>query len=425
MQQVWIYIDEGDSHHGHSVVSQVFAALQAVGCPGATVLRAVGGYGVHGVVHSDLAVEFTGHLPLVITFIDREERVQRVLPTLSELVTEGLIAVTPVQIIKISHREGGPFPRHLTVAAVMTRDVTSVRPDTPTAAIIRLLLDHAVRALPVVADDGTVRGLITDGDLLRRGATSLPLRLRQLLPSAEYLAQVEATTQQPQHAAELMTPNPLTLRATTPLGQAAAVMAAHNLKRMPVIDATDQLVGMVSRYDLLKTVADSMEQHPHAPLHLSSGAPATVGALLITEVPTVYRDTPLAESLDRLLEREQRRVVVLDNDQRVVGIITDGDVLRRAGRRVQPGVLQRLAAWLGGAARPEELEVVVKGQTAVTLMTSPVITVTPTTPTPEAIRLMLAHAIKHLPVVNAAGHLLGMVGRAAVLAALQDGDPPA
>jgi CBS domain-containing protein len=54
-------------------------------------------------------------------------------------------------------------------------------------------------------------------------------------------------------------------------------------------------------------------------------------------------------------------------------------------------------------------------------MSSPVITVTPATATAEAIRLMVAHNVKRLPVVDEAGRLIGLIGRAAVLAALRDG----
>lgn len=406
---------------------RILDTLRAAGCPGATVLRGVGGYGVHGVVHSDLIVDVPGHLPLVITFIDRADRVATVLPTLRELVTEGLIAISPVEVIQHSHREGGPFPRHLTVADVMTRDVARVTTETPVAEVVGLLIDRALRALPVVDAERRVVGIITDGDLLARGGTTLPLRLQQVLPLDERAAQVAALAAQPQQAADLMTRDPVMFPATTPLAQAAAVMADRNLKRLPVVDEQGRLVGMVSRYDLLKTVAEGLRQRPEQPLRLANGASSTVGGLMITDVPTVHRNTPLAETLDRLLETDKRRVIVVDNDQRVVGIITDGDVLRRAARRVQGSALQRLADWFGGGARPEGVEVAAKGRTAAEIMTSPVITVTPETPTAEAIRLMIAHTVKRLPVVDADGRLVGMIGRAAVLSALRRGagSPPA
>lgn len=420
-QQVWIYIDESDSHYGRSVSHRILDALRAAGCPGATVLRGVGGYGVHGVVHSDLIVDVPSHLPLVITFIDRADRVATLLPALRELVAEGLIAVTPVQVVQHSHRQGGAFPRHLTVADVMTRDVARVGPETPVAEVVGLLVDRAIRALPVVDGAGRVVGIITDGDLLARGGTTLPLRLQQQLPLGERAAQVAALAGQPQRAADLMTRDPVTLSAATPLAQAAATMADRDLKRLPVVDAAGRLVGMVSRYDLLKTVAEGLRQRPEQPLRLAEGAPATVGGLTITGVPTVHRETPLAETLERLLEDEKRRVVVVDDAGQIVGIITDGDVLRRAGRRVQPGALQRLAGWFGGGARPEGLEVATKGRTAADIMTGPVVTVSPDTPTAEAIGLMMTHRVKRLPVVDGQGRLLGMIGRAELLSALGGG----
>jgi CBS domain-containing protein len=84
---------------------------------------------------------------------------------------------------------------------------------------------------------------------------------------------VAALATQPQRAADLMTRDPVTLPAVTPLAQTAAAMADRNLKRMPVVDETGRLVGMVSRYDLLKTVAEGLPQRPEQPLRLADGAP--------------------------------------------------------------------------------------------------------------------------------------------------------
>ncbi len=418
-QQLWIYIDEGDSHHGRSVALRILETLRDAGCPGATILRGIGGYGTHGVIHSDMAVDLLSHLPLVITCVDHAERIALVLPAVRELVSEGLIVLSPVEVISISRRRGGPFPRQLTVAEVMSRNVASVQPDTPVDAIVALLIDRALKALPVISADGRVVGMITDGDLLNRGATTLPIRLKRLLPPGERNERLAALAEQPRHAADLMTVDPLTLTADTPLAQAAALMVDHDLKRLPVIDAAGRLVGMVSRYDLLCTVAEHVREQPEQPLPPALGSPTSVGGLALSSVPTVRPETPLAEVLEQLSASERRRVLVLDGAGQVVGIITDGDVLRRAGRRVQPGALQRLAGWLGGGgARPEGLELDTRDHTAADLMSSPVITVTPATSTAAAIALMMTHAVKRLPVVDSDGHLLGMIGRATVLSAL-------
>ncbi|MFL5803205.1 MAG: DUF190 domain-containing protein [Roseiflexaceae bacterium] len=422
-QQVWIFIKESDQWHHKPLFLALLDLLRREGVAGATVLRGLAGYGVRGQVHTATLVELASELPVVIIFIDRADRVARIMPQLTEMVQVGLISTTPVTVIQTGHRTPGPFPAHLTVADVMSRDVALVQVDTPVGEIVTLLIDRALRALPVLDAARHVVGIITDGDLITRGPTDLSVDLQRALPLAERAAQVATLADQPHRAADLMTANPATLPATTPLAQAAAVMADRHLKRLPVVDEQGRLIGMVSRSDLLKTVAEGLRQRPAEPLQLPAGAPATVGEIMLHEVPAVHAATPLAETLDRLLETEKRRVVVVDDARRVVGIITDGDVVERAAKRARPGGLRAVLDWLSGGARPEGLEVVARGRTAADVMTSPVITVTPDTPIAEAIRLMMAHRIKRLPVVDAGGRLVGLVGRAGVLAALSQQHP--
>jgi CBS domain-containing protein len=417
-QQVWIFVKESDQWQHRPLFLAVLEFLRREGIAGATVFRGIAGYGARGHVHTASLVELSSDLPLVIIFIDRAERVERIMPQLSAMVQFGLISTAPVTVLQAAPRIPGPFPAHLTVADVMTRAVAQVQPDTPVSDIVTLLIDRALRALPVVDTDGRVVGMITDGDLLTRGGLDLSLEIQQALPLPERAAQVATLADQPHRAADLMTPNPITLPSTTPLAQAAAVMANRKMKRLPVVDEQGRLVGIVSRSDLLKTVAEGLRQRPGDPLQLPAGAPATVDAIMLREVPTVHRDTPLADTLDRLLETDKRRVVVVDEANRVVGIITDGDVMQRAAKRARPGGLRSLAYWFGGGRRPEGLEVAVRDRTAAYVMTSPVITVTSETPIAETIRLMMAHRIKRLPVVDASGQLIGLIGRAGVLAAI-------
>lgn len=124
--------------------------------------------------HSDLLVDIPSRLPLVITCIDRSDRLQRLLPKLSELVQEGLIVLSPVQVVKVGRRVGSAFPPHLTVADVMSRDVASVHLATSVGDLVRLLLERGLRAVPVVDDHHHVVGIVTDGDLLQRGVSQLP-----------------------------------------------------------------------------------------------------------------------------------------------------------------------------------------------------------------------------------------------------------
>jgi CBS domain-containing protein len=405
--------------------------LRHEGVAGATVLRGSAGYGAHGQLHTAMLVELASDLPVVVTFVDGAERVERVLPQLTAMAPSALISATPASVLASGHRTPGPFPTHLTVADVMTRDVAHAYPDTPIGEILVLLIDRALRALPVIDADRRVVGIITDGDLLTRGAMDLSIDLQRALPPELRAASGFPTNggavplaDHPHRAADVMTPDPVTLPATTPLAQAAATLADRNLKRLPVIDGDGRLAGMVSRSDLLKTVVEGLHQRPDAPLTLPAGAPDTAAALMLHDVPTVHRDTPLAETLDRLLETPKRRVVVIDDQRHVVGIITDGDVIRRAAKRARPGALRSLVTWLGGGERPAELEMDARGRTAADVMTSPVVTVELDTAISQVIQIMITRRIKRLPVVDAHGQLAGLIGRASVLTALSHRQDP-
>ena len=75
---------------------------------GATVYRGLIGFGAQQRVHRSGFLGLSRDLPIVITIIDSEEKIRRVLPVLDEMVDEGLIALSDVEIIKYTHSERVP-----------------------------------------------------------------------------------------------------------------------------------------------------------------------------------------------------------------------------------------------------------------------------------------------------------------------------
>jgi CBS-domain-containing membrane protein len=295
----------------------------------------------------------------------------------------------------------------------MTFDVLTASPDTPLVDVADLFLQSGVRTVPVVDDNQHVVGIITDGDLLRRGNMALPLSIREALEPHEIAAATPVTSLRAQ---DVMTRDVVTVRNDVPIAAAIDVMAERGFKRLPVLDHDNRLVGIVSRADILQTVAHVA---PHAaPQRKPGGAVQRVGEVMQREVSTVRPDTSLAEVVEALAEVEQRRVVVVDAEGRVVGIITDGDLVRRATAEERPGVLRRMIERLRGELPEHERYLLVSGCAAADVMTSPVITIADTATPAEAIRLMLAHRVKRLPVLDRYGRLVGLIGRAGVLHAL-------
>ena len=134
------------------------------------------------------------------------------------------------------------------VGDVMTRVVATVERGAEFKDIVRTLHEHRVSALPVVDRSGRVVGVVSEADLLPKEEfrDSDPDRHTQLRRLSD-LAKAGSVT-----AGELMTSPALTVREDTTLAHAARTMARAKVKRLPVVDDEDRLVGVVSRVDLLK-----------------------------------------------------------------------------------------------------------------------------------------------------------------------------
>jgi PII-like signaling protein len=100
-----IFIDEEDRRHGKPLYEAIVEALHEAGFAGATVLKGIEGYGSHNAVHSARVFDFSTNLPVLIEVFEREEKITAFLPTLREMVTEGLITLENVQLIRFSKSE--------------------------------------------------------------------------------------------------------------------------------------------------------------------------------------------------------------------------------------------------------------------------------------------------------------------------------
>ena len=99
-KKVTIHLNEDTRHHFEPLWSVVFAFLKQRRIAGASVVRPIAGFGAHGEIH-DLKSEYkSDHLPIRIEFIESAERVDELLPSLYEMVTDGLIEVQDVTVVK-------------------------------------------------------------------------------------------------------------------------------------------------------------------------------------------------------------------------------------------------------------------------------------------------------------------------------------
>ncbi|MCX4530580.1 CBS domain-containing protein [Streptomyces sp. NBC_00841] len=120
--------------------------------------------------------------------------------------------------------------RHRSVADLMTPTAVSVQRGTGFKEITRLLDEFGITAVPVLDDDRHPVGVVSEADLLRRrnAGSGTPT------------------------AVDLMSSPAITARPDWSAVRAARVMEEHRVKRLPVVDAEDRLIGIVARSDLLQ-----------------------------------------------------------------------------------------------------------------------------------------------------------------------------
>lgn len=147
-------------------------------------------------------------------------------------------------------------------------------------------------------------------------------------------------------AADLMSPEVLTVREDMPVADLAAFLMRHDITGAPVADADGRLVGVVSVVDIADLVSDDAEiaADRSEPDFLYRGREATlsedelqgleiddedltVADIMTPEIHSVAPSAPVSEIAMKMLREHLHRVLVLDPDDRCVGIVTTSDLL--------------------------------------------------------------------------------------------------
>ncbi len=147
-----------------------------------------------------------------------------------------------------------------TVADVMTRDPITVTPETPLTEVIRTLSERKISGLPVVDNTGKLVGVISETDLMWRETGVKQPPYIMLLDSVIYLenpGQYERDLHKAlgQTVKEAMSQKPITVTPEKSLREAAQLMHDHKIHRLPVLDADGQVIGILTRGDVIRVMA--------------------------------------------------------------------------------------------------------------------------------------------------------------------------
>jgi len=425
MHRVRIYLNERDQAQDQPLYLAALERLRREGATGATVLRGIAGFGAGSRLRTSGIADFTP-APILIEWVDRAERVARVLPTLDDLLPNALITVEDLRAYRAVLRTGGPFGDR-TVGQMMAREVAAATRDMSLRAAAELMIERAQLLLPVLDDRGGLVGVLSDGDLVRRAGLALPPRLFGALTADERREVLDLLA--PGVVAAALTADPRSAYVESPVPLAISPMLEWGFDLLPVLDRDGRLAGLFGVEQALRAglrnadavddsaglgAAEEHDERERAAIR-SAEPPTPVGLVMQGALPTIAAATPLAETLARVLAAPDRFLVVVDAG-RPVGTLTDLYLARTLGeplRSIWLAALRTPAVSLPAALDGSDAELTAAG---VAEPDAPSIDVQVTLDV--AIQRMVTGGYERLLVLDDHNQVVGLLARRSLLRAL-------
>ncbi len=415
---VEIFTSEGARCRGKSIVETIIQYVRAQKIAARCIAtRGIMGCYESGEIATQRIVDISYNMPIKIEVILPAAELERILPGIEDIVTDGIVVVEDMQIR--SHRtEKRLVPRHLLVRDVMTASPVAVHPATPVREIVHILLSAQYNGLPVVDDKGRSIGIITQDDLIERAG--MPIRLGLLGEFGAHRVDAWLETVSRKTAQDTMTCPAKTIGADRPLTEAIDLMLRHNLKRLPVVESGGKLVGLLARFDIFRTITTETPDWEALTRHNVILQNARfVHDVMRRDTHTTLPDTPVEEIVKVIDANDIQRVAVVDADGKLLGLITDRDLFS-AFSAVHGGLWDYLLSKVAFGKTAQVHKDILRhaqARTAKEIMKTDLVTVREEAPLEDAIQLMVNHRLKRVPVVDAEGRFKGMVSRDSLLRA--------
>jgi CBS domain-containing protein len=146
---------------------------------------------------------------------------------------------------------------HMQVHEIMTKELVTATPDTPVTEIAKLLVQHRIGAIPVLAGDGRLVGLVSQTDLAHRSETGTEKRRKwwlEMFADADVRAR-EYVKSHGLKAADVMTRGINSVSHDASLAEVADVLDTHRVRQVPVM-RDGKMIGIISRGDLVRALAE-------------------------------------------------------------------------------------------------------------------------------------------------------------------------
>ena len=145
------------------------------------------------------------------------------------------------------------------VRDIMVKEVITVKKDASVEELSELLVKNKISGVPVVDDNGKLVGIATEGDLIIKDSDLHFPRYFKLLDSIIYLESLNKFKKNLKKflgtkVEDVMTAQIRTVKEETPISEAANMMIKYNINRVPVLDSKDELIGIITRADIVRSM---------------------------------------------------------------------------------------------------------------------------------------------------------------------------
>ena len=145
------------------------------------------------------------------------------------------------------------------VKDIMVKEVITIQEDASVEELSELLIKNKISGVPVIDSDGKLVGIATEGDLIIKDSDLHFPQYFKLLDSIIYLESLNKFKKNLKKflgtkVGDVMTAKIRTVKEETPVSEAANMMIKYNLNRVPVLDSKDEMSGIVTRADIVKSM---------------------------------------------------------------------------------------------------------------------------------------------------------------------------
>ena len=414
-KRIKIYTSEDVHWHGkvlyNAVIEYIRSLKLAARC---IVTRGIAGLYENGEISTSNILDLSYNLPITIEVMIPAADIETILPRLEEMVVDGIIGIEDLGVYAY-HSAKCLIPRQLKVKEVMTGSPKTVTPDTSIRVIIQLMSDEALKAVPVIDSAQHPLGIITPSDLTIKAGLPIRLGLFQKLDKSKVDSFIKGIEGKVAH--EIMSTPLVTTKEEQSIKDVAQTMIRRHLKRLPVVNDSGVLVGIISRIDIFRIISKQAPQwRTLEDQNIVVNNTQSVSAIIQRDLATVFPETPIAEIVEKISAEEIQRIAVVDHHGKLIGLISDTDLMAIISGH--PGFWDYMTSRLALPGKGRQFDDPVQhyhGQTAAEVMIKNPIVIKEETTIDEAVQLMAGKGLKRLPVIDSQGVFQGMISRDSVL----------